>query len=142
MVQLAPNLHHQFLEIPAAERFAAVSKMGFDAVEWRFPYELSKKELKARGDDAGLSFAYAVVPSDWAAGDYGLAGVLIEDGDAQFDRATQKRLADLPIGVTPEVTRLTYETHCAVADTVPREIPAEGERPRAVVHHVSPKDQR
>lgn len=74
MIRLAPNFHHQFTELPARERFAAAAALGFDAVEWHFPYEIPKQEMRDLLRDNGLRFIYAVMPSDWAAGNYGLAG--------------------------------------------------------------------
>jgi hydroxypyruvate isomerase len=74
MARFAPNLYHQFLELPARERFAATAKLGFDAVEWHFPYELPKTELKSLLDDNGLTFTYGVVPADWANKNYGFGG--------------------------------------------------------------------
>jgi len=71
--RFAPNLHHQFLELPPRERFAAARLAGFDAVEWHFPYEVPKAELKALLDDNGLAFTYCVCPVDWSR-DLGLAG--------------------------------------------------------------------
>ena len=62
MARFAPNLYHLFVELPARKRFAAAAKAGFDAVEWHFPYELSKDELKSLLDDNGLTFTYGVVP--------------------------------------------------------------------------------
>ncbi len=65
MPRIAPNLYHQFLELPVRERFAAVAACGFQAVEWHFPYELPAAELKQLLDDNGLAFANAVTPVDW-----------------------------------------------------------------------------
>ena len=66
MAGFAPNLYHQFLQLAAREGFAAAAKLGFDAVEWHFPYELPKTELKSLLDGNGLTFTYGVVPADWA----------------------------------------------------------------------------
>ena len=74
MARFAPNLYHHFLELPAPERFAAAAKAGFDAVEWHFPYELPKEELKSLLYDNGLTFTYGVVPADWANKNYGWGG--------------------------------------------------------------------
>ncbi|MEI7532165.1 MAG: TIM barrel protein [Betaproteobacteria bacterium] len=74
MARFAPNLYHLFVELPARERFAAVAELGFDAVEWHFPYEIPKTELKHLLDDNGLTFTYAVVPADWPNKNYGYAG--------------------------------------------------------------------
>ena len=73
MPQFSPNLYHQFLELPARERFAAAAEIGATAVEWHFPYVIPKRELKQLLDDNGLRFIYAVVPANWAKADYGLA---------------------------------------------------------------------
>ena len=37
MPQFSPNLYHQFIELPARERFAAAAEIGATAVEWHFP---------------------------------------------------------------------------------------------------------
>ncbi|MBT3808575.1 MAG: TIM barrel protein, partial [Rhodospirillaceae bacterium] len=72
MISFAPNFYHLFLELPIRERFAAAAKIGCTAIEWHFPYELPKDELKALLDDHGLEFMYCVVPADWDAGVRGL----------------------------------------------------------------------
>jgi len=73
VARFAPNLYHLFLELPVTERFAAAREAGFDAVEWHFPYELDKHELKRLLHDNGLSFVNAVTPVDWRK-DIGLTG--------------------------------------------------------------------
>lgn len=65
MPRIAPNLYHQFLELPPRERFAATARCGFDAIEWHFPYEIPAAELAALLRDNGLAFANAVTPVDW-----------------------------------------------------------------------------
>ncbi|TGD95258.1 TIM barrel protein [Methylobacterium nonmethylotrophicum] len=66
MPKLAPNLYHQFLELPARERFGAARRAGFDAIEWHFPYEIPIDDLKLLLDDNGLTFVNAVTPVDWS----------------------------------------------------------------------------
>jgi len=88
-ITFAPNLYHQFLELPARERFAAAAEAGFQAVEWHFPYELSKQELAQRCADHGLRFTYAVVPVDWS-NNKGLAA--IPGRESEFLRAAEKGL--------------------------------------------------
>jgi len=73
MAKFAPNLYHQFLELPPRERFSAVAALGFDAVEWHFPYEIPKEELRNLLLDNGLTLVNAVTPVDWTK-DKGLAG--------------------------------------------------------------------
>jgi hydroxypyruvate isomerase len=65
MARFAPNLYHQFLELPVRERFEAVARLGFDAVEWHFPYELPKEELRDLLRGNGLTLVNAVTPVDW-----------------------------------------------------------------------------
>jgi hydroxypyruvate isomerase len=90
MARFAPNFHHQFLELPPRERFAAAARLGFDAVEWHFPYELPKAELKSLLDDKGLTFTYAVVPADWVNKNFGFAGR--PGQEEQFRRAAATAL--------------------------------------------------
>jgi hydroxypyruvate isomerase len=71
-IRFAPNFYHLFLELPVRERFAAAAKIGCTAIEWHFPYELPKAELKSLLDGHGIEFTYCVVPADWAAGVRGL----------------------------------------------------------------------
>jgi hydroxypyruvate isomerase len=72
MARFAPNLYHLFLELPACERFAEVKRLGFDAVEWHFPYEIPKLELRDLLQSNGLKLVNAVTPVDWRK-DKGLA---------------------------------------------------------------------
>jgi hydroxypyruvate isomerase len=73
MARFAPNLYHLFLELDIRDRFAAVKSLGFDAVEWHFPYELPAHELRNLLNDNGLTLVNAVTPVDWRK-DKGLAG--------------------------------------------------------------------
>jgi hydroxypyruvate isomerase len=74
MARFCPNLYHLFTELDIRERFRAAAELGFDAVEWHFPHQLPKGELRTLLRDNGLRFVYGVVPVDWTKGDYGLAG--------------------------------------------------------------------
>jgi hydroxypyruvate isomerase len=89
MIEFAPNLYHQFLEVPVRERLAAAAEAGFRAVEWHFPYELSKQELARQCAEHGLRFTYAVVPVDWRR-DKGLAA--LPGREADFRAAAEKGL--------------------------------------------------
>ncbi len=96
MIRFAPNLYHLFLELPIRERFAAIAKIGCTAVEWHFPYELPKDELKSILDEHGLEFTYCVVPADW---DAGVRGLGAQPGKQdEFRRAADQAL--------------DYITHC------------------------------
>ena len=74
MARFCPNLYHQFTELDIRDRFLAAAKLGFDAVEWHFPHQMPKEELRTLLRDNGLRFIYGVVPVDWSKGEYGLAG--------------------------------------------------------------------
>lgn len=90
MIRFAPNLYHLFLELPIRDRFAAAAKIGCSAVEWHFPYELPKDELKSLLTDYGLEFTYCVVPADWAGGVMGLGA---QPGKQdEFQRAADQAL--------------------------------------------------
>jgi 2-dehydrotetronate isomerase len=96
MARFCPNLYHQFTEFPLRQRFAAARALGFDAVEYHFPHELPKEELRLLLSDNGLRFVYGVIPVDWSKGEYGLGG---QPGrEEEFRRA-----ADLG---------LEYASHC------------------------------
>lgn len=70
MIRFAPNFYHLFLEIPIQQRFIAAAKIGITSIEWHFPYELPKNELKSLLDDNGIEFTYCVVPPEKNNGEY------------------------------------------------------------------------
>ena len=76
MPRLAANLSMMFNEVPFLDRFSAARKAGFDGVEFLFPYEHPKAELRKRLDGEGLNQAlFNMPPGDWAKGDRGLASL-------------------------------------------------------------------
>jgi hydroxypyruvate isomerase len=76
MPRFAANLSMMFGEIPFLERFAAARKLGFDGVEFLFPYDFNKGEILARRKDAGLAqILFNTPPGDWEAGDRGFAAL-------------------------------------------------------------------
>lgn len=117
MPKIAPNLYHQFLELPVRERFAAVARCGFDAIEWHFPYELPVAELKTLLDDNGLVFVNAVTPVDWNVS----KGLAAQPGqEADFRKAAE--------------LALTYAaaTRLRTLHPGPGQIPAGVERSRCI----------
>jgi hydroxypyruvate isomerase len=74
MLRFAPNLMHMFQELPERDRVPAAAELGFDAVEWIFPYALRKEEVAAICRDNGVTVSYGLVPADWPGGNYGWAG--------------------------------------------------------------------
>ncbi len=70
----APNLMHLFQELDERQRVPAAAELGFDAVEWIFPYALKKEEVARICKDNGVTISYGLVPADWAGGNYGWSG--------------------------------------------------------------------
>ncbi|AZE52166.1 Hydroxypyruvate isomerase [Pseudomonas chlororaphis] len=103
MPKFAPNLYHLFTELPIRKRFAAAAAHGFDAVEWHFPYELPKHELKALLTDNGLQLVHALMPVDQSV-TWGLAG--------QPDKIDEfKRSAELALEYAATVGIATLHPH-------------------------------
>ncbi len=74
MPKFAANLTMLFNELPFMERFAAAANAGFKAVEFLFPYDFSKEELKAALTSNGLTLVLHNLPAgDWAGGERGIA---------------------------------------------------------------------
>ncbi|MDO9361049.1 MAG: hydroxypyruvate isomerase [Polaromonas sp.] len=74
MPKFAANLTMLFTELPFMDRFAAARAAGFAAVEYLFPYDYSKEELKAALKMHGLKQVLHNLPAgDWAAGERGIA---------------------------------------------------------------------
>ncbi|HST76057.1 MAG TPA: 2-oxo-tetronate isomerase [Acetobacteraceae bacterium] len=91
MPRLAANLSMMFNEVPFLDRFAAARKVGFEAVEFLFPYEFPAKELRQRLDDNGLAQAlFNMPPGDWAKGERGLAS--LPGRTEEFRASVQKSL--------------------------------------------------
>jgi hydroxypyruvate isomerase len=142
MARFAPNLYHLFLELPAAERFAAVRAAGFDAVEWHFPYELDKHCLHRLLQDNGLVLVNAVTPVDWRR-DKGLAA---QPGRRdEFRRSAETALeyaalcgwltlhpgaGTVPVGTPRQACIDTFKDNlqwlCAQARSLPLRITIEG----------------
>jgi hydroxypyruvate isomerase len=63
-----------FTEVPFLDRFALAKKAGFDAVEYLFPYDFDRKDLRTALDRNGLIQVLHNLPAgDWAAGERGIA---------------------------------------------------------------------
>ncbi len=76
MPKFAANLSMLFTELPFLERFEAAAQEGFRAVEYLFPYEYSKNELKDLLRSTDLTQAlFNLPPGDWDAGERGLAAL-------------------------------------------------------------------
>ena len=54
MPRFAANVSTMFPDLPVAERFAAARAIGFQAVEYLFPYGESPGDIRHRLRDAGI----------------------------------------------------------------------------------------
>jgi hydroxypyruvate isomerase len=76
MPRFAANLSMMYNEKPFLDRFDAAARAGFKSVEFLFPYEHPKAELRRRLDANGLTQAlFNMPPGDWAKGERGLASL-------------------------------------------------------------------
>lgn len=74
MPKFAANLSMLFTELPFLDRFAAAREVGFQYVEFLFPYEYQYEELRRVVEANGLQVVLFNLPSgDWGAGERGIA---------------------------------------------------------------------
>lgn len=111
MAKFAANLSMMFNELPFLERFAAAAKAGFQYVEYLWPYEYSKEELKAQLQQYGLKqVLFNTKAGDIDAGEWGLAALpgREEECKKHIDLALEYALAlecphvHIMAGVVPE----------------------------------------
>ncbi|MCY4057314.1 MAG: TIM barrel protein, partial [Gammaproteobacteria bacterium] len=107
-----------FPDLPVAERFAAARAIGFEAVEYLFPYGESPEEIKRCLRDTGIRMILLNTPlGDASSGERGLAAV--PDRQADFKHHFEQSLGyartlDVPMihamaGVVPEEQRTDAE---------------------------------
>jgi len=88
MPKFAANLSFLFQELDFLDRFAAAAKCGFKAVEYLFPYDYTREELREKLRQHGLQQAlFNLPPGDWAAGERGLAA--LPGREAEFCEAVE-----------------------------------------------------
>ena len=74
MPKFAANLTMLFAELPFLDRFAAAKAAGFSGVEYLFPYEFDKADLREQLHQHGLTQVLHNLPAgNWAAGERGIA---------------------------------------------------------------------
>ncbi len=74
MPRFAANLTMLFGEKPFLDRFAAAKAAGFAGVEYLFPYDHDKADLREQLDEHGLVQVLHNLPAgNWAAGERGIA---------------------------------------------------------------------
>jgi hydroxypyruvate isomerase len=74
MPRLAANLSMMFNEVGFLDRFEAAAEAGFKGVEYLYPYDYDKAELRSRLDRHGLVQVLHNLPAgDWNGGERGIA---------------------------------------------------------------------
>jgi len=72
--KFAANLTMLFAELPFLDRFAAANTAGFSGVEYLFPYDFDKAELREQLHQHGLTQVLHNLPAgNWGAGERGIA---------------------------------------------------------------------
>ena len=109
MPKFAANLTMLFGELPFIDRFAAAKAAGFSGVEYLFPYDFEKADLREQLQQHGLTQVLHNLPAgNWAAGERGIAILPdrvdeFRDGVLQGDRLCQG--AGVPPGELPRRRR-------------------------------------
>ena len=101
MPRFAANVSTMFPDLPVAERFAAARAIGFDAVEYLFPYAERPGEIRRRLRDTGIRMILLNTPlGDGSGGERGLAAVPGRQADFlhHFEQALcYARTLDVPM---------------------------------------------
>ena len=129
MPRVAANLSMMFNEVDFMDRFGAAAEAGFKGVEYLFPYDYDKDDLRAALDEHGLVQVLHNLPAgDWDAGERGIAchpdrvGEFRDGVGRAIDYATTlgcdqvNCLAGVaPSGVSSETLRETFVSNLAFA---------------------------
>lgn len=111
MPKFAANLTMLFSELPFLDRFAAAKASGFAGVEYLFPYEFEKAELREQLQRHELTQVLHNLPAgNWAAGERGIAIMPdrveeFRDGVARaidYARALECRQLNCLVGIAPD----------------------------------------
>ena len=136
MPRFAANLTMLFGETPFLDRFAAAKAAGFSGVEYLFPYDYDKADLREQLDEHGLVQVLHNLPAgDWAAGERGIAILPdrvdeFRDGVARaisYAKALDCRQLNCLVGVAPrdvdpfEMNEVLVENLRFAADALARE---------------------
>ena len=110
MPRFAANLTMLFSELPFLDRFAAAEAAGFSGVEYLFPYDFDKADLREQLDEHGLTQVLHNLPAgNWGTGERGIA-ILPErvdefrDGVARaidYAKALDCRQLNCLVGIAP-----------------------------------------
>ena len=129
MPKLAANLSMMFNEVGFMDRFAAAAEAGFRGVEYLFPYDYDKDDLRAALDEHGLVQVLHNLPAgDWDAGERGIAchpdrvsefqdgvGRAIEYAEALSCDQVNCLAGIAPTDVPTEILRKTFVSNLAFA---------------------------
>jgi hydroxypyruvate isomerase len=136
MPRFAANLTMLFGEKPFLDRFAAAKAAGFAGVEYLFPYDYDKAELREQLDEHGLVQVLHNLPAgNWAGGERGIAILPdrvdeFRDGVARavsYAKALDCRQLNCLVGVAPrdadpfEMNEVLVENLRFAADALARE---------------------
>src|SRR6478736_4750672 len=125
-----------FSELPFLDRFAAAKAAGFSGVEYLFPYDFDKAELREQLNQHGLMQVLHNLPAgNWAAGERGIA--ILPDRVEEFRdgvhraidyaRALDCRQLNCLAGIAPadadvfELNEVLFSNLCYAADALGRE---------------------
>lgn len=122
MPKFAANLTMLFNEVSFLDRFALAAKAGFEGVEYLFPYDFDKHELKRALDRHGLTQVLHNLPAgNWAGGERGIA--ILPDRIDEFRRGVASAIdyattlgctqinclsGIAPEGISDDVLRTTF----------------------------------
>jgi hydroxypyruvate isomerase len=91
MLNFSANLSMLYQQSPFMERFGLAAKDGFKAVEFLFPYDFSKEEIKEEISKQHLKIVLHNLPAgDWAKGERGIA--CLPDRIDEFKDGVQKAI--------------------------------------------------
>ena len=111
MPKFAANLTMLFGEQPFLDRFAAAKAAGFSGVEYLFPYDFDKAELREQLHQHGLTQVLHNLPAgNWGAGERGIAILPdrveeFRDGVARavdYAKALDCRQLNCLVGIAPD----------------------------------------
>lgn len=136
MPRFAANLTMLFGEKPFLDRFAAAKAAGFSGVEYLFPYDHDKADLREQLDEHGLVQVLHNLPAgNWTAGERGIAVLPdrvdeFRDGVASaisYAKALDCRQVNCLVGIVPhdadpfEMNEVLVENLRFAADALARE---------------------
>jgi hydroxypyruvate isomerase len=136
MPRFAANLTMLVAEMPFLDRFAAAKAAGFSGVEYLFPYDYDKADLREQLDEHGLVQVLHNLPAGiWAAGERGIAILPdrvdeFRDGVARaisYAKALDCRQLNCLVGIAPpnadpfEMNEVLVENLRFAADALARE---------------------